>query len=75
MIGFVLFLLLTPNLFLYQILIFKAKLLEANETNIIAHYLDVSPEKIDTNGNREIEIAEALKIAALFLDNSNMYHL
>lgn len=54
---------------------FKAKLLEANETNYIANYLGGKSAKIDTNGNGEIEISEALKITELSLDNAKIISL
>ncbi|OXA78851.1 hypothetical protein SAMN05444397_108121 [Flavobacterium aquidurense] len=53
---------------------FKAKLLEANETNNIAN-LNGKSVKIDTNENGEIESSEALKITELFLANSNIVSL
>ena len=51
---------------------FKTKLLEANEINNTANFLDGKSMKIDLNGNGEIEITEALKITELSIDNSNI---
>lgn len=51
---------------------FKTKLLEANEINNTANFLNGKSMKIDLNGNGEIEITEALKITELSIDNSNI---
>ena len=54
---------------------FKAKLLKADITNNIAKDANGISIKIDTNGNSEIELSEALLIATLSISNSDIYDL
>ena len=54
---------------------FKAKLLQANSTNMIALDAIESPITIDTNGNGEIEVAETLNVKVLIIDNSGIADL
>ncbi len=54
---------------------FKAKLVQASTTNPVALNTALQPMVIDTNGNGEIEIPEALAVYQLSLDNSNITNL
>lgn len=56
---------------------FKAKLLQADVTNNIASttYSTITPMKIDTNNNGEIEVSEIQSIRALDVSNSNISSL
>lgn len=47
--------------------VFKAKLLAANVTNSIAQDINNNNTKIDTNGDQEIQVSEALNISKLFI--------
>ncbi len=51
---------------------FKAKLLEADETNFIAKNLENQSIKVDLNENGEIEIEEALNVYFLNVSASNI---
>lgn len=54
---------------------FKTKLLKADITNNIAQDVNGNSIKIDTNGNSEIELSEALLVANLSISNSDIYDL
>ncbi len=54
---------------------FKLKLLSADVTNNIAKDANGISIKIDTNGNSEIELSEALLVATLSISNSDIYDL
>ena len=49
---------------------FKAKLLEANETNMIADDLNENPMTIDVNADGEIQLSEAQNVYGLDVSNS-----
>ncbi len=51
---------------------FKAKLLQSNQTNVIAKDLNSNYFKIDSNNNGEIELSEALNVSYLDLKDSNI---
>ena len=54
---------------------FKAKLLAANTSNSTALNASLEPIIIDTNGNGEIEVSEALLVHELTLNSSNIANL
>ncbi len=54
---------------------FKSKLLAADTSNNIAIGIDGFSINIDTNNNSEIEVAEALEVYELYVDNSNIANL
>ncbi len=54
---------------------FKAKLLQANETNSIALNSNEFPITIDTNNNGEIEISEALAVKSINVSDSGITDL
>ena len=54
---------------------FKAKLLQANETNSIALNSNEYPISIDTNNNGEIEISEALSVKCIDVSGSGIADL
>jgi hypothetical protein len=78
---FYLFILLTFSTFSFSQIInipdanFKAKLLQADVTNIIAQDDSENNLKIDTNNNSEIEVSEALTVYNLTISNSNISDL
>jgi Secretion system C-terminal sorting domain len=51
---------------------FKAKLLSANSSNAVARDVNYVSIIIDTNGNNEIEVSEALVVNYLYIYNSNI---
>lgn len=52
--------------------VFKSKLLESSPSNFIARDLNGDFFSIDTNSNGEIEIAEALQVGYLQIDNASI---
>ncbi len=54
---------------------FKAKLLSASPSNIIAKNMDGSYFKIDSNNNGEIEVAEATQVSSLSVSSASIASL
>jgi Secretion system C-terminal sorting domain len=54
---------------------FKAKLLAANTTNLIAYDASGNPMRIDTNLDNQIQVAEALLVGKLYIPDANVSNL